>query len=95
MEKLRSASGAILTYFLLPPLLSVCSFWSSSPVLAQPEPPKTVIFQNKINLEVKNGFRMAFKWLKVKGYGKGDKDGSTGLYKRFRGFFIWGLGVKN
>jgi hypothetical protein len=84
-----------LTCFLLFLLLTACSFWFSFPVRAQPEPPKAVIFQSKINLEVKNGFRRAFKGLKVKGYGKGDKDGSTRLYKRFRGFFIGGLGAKN
>jgi len=45
-------------------------------------------------LEAKNGFRRAFKRLNVKRYGKGDKDGSTGFYERFRGFFIGGLGAK-
>jgi hypothetical protein len=93
LQKLRSVSGAILSYFLLPFLFTVCSFWSSFPVRAQPEPPKAVIFQSKINLEVKNGFRRAFMGVDVKRYGKGDKDGSTGFYERFRGFFIGGLEV--
>ena len=30
----------------------------------------------------------------MKRYDKGDKDGSTGFYERFRGFFIKGLGAK-
>jgi hypothetical protein len=58
---------------------------------AQPSPPKAVIFQSKINLEVKNGFRGAFKGLDVKRYGKWNRDGSTGFYECFRGFFIGGL----
>jgi hypothetical protein len=88
LQKLRSASGVILTCFSF---FSRCSFLASLQVRAQPEPPKAVIFQSKINLEVKNGFRRAFKGLDVKRYGKGNMDGSTGFYKRFRGFFTVGL----
>jgi hypothetical protein len=42
-------------------------------------------------VNVKNGFRRAFKGLDVKRYGKRIKGGSTGFYERFGGCFIGGL----
>jgi len=100
LQKLRSDSGAILSYFLLSLLLFFSPF-SLLPVLSGPlflfgrsPTAEGGFLQSKINLEAKNSFRRAFKGLDVKRYGKGDRDGSTGFYERFRGFFIGGLGAK-